>query len=182
MPTYMGFRLMALAPLVTNTDARSGWNGSRVVPLRRKRLAAVPAIEKDTSEMAATPTVRRLLRGRVPAGSRRWSKAAAAAAAGGGMRGTASTLRLLAGFVEKPRSSTAGNEAPGLTSVPEPSPTGERGAGSAWWVRICASRRGTPASTAFRGPRRSSECRLGSLGTRRPANPASDARRHRRRH
>jgi len=107
MPTYMGFRLIALAPSVTSTDARSGWNGSKVVPLARNRLAADPAIEKDTSEMATAPTVRLLVGGRVPPGSARWVKAATTAAAGGGMRGTVSTLRSRDGFVEKPKSTTA---------------------------------------------------------------------------
>ena len=55
--------------------------------------------------MVSEATVRALVGGRVPSESARWTKAAPRAAAGGGMRGTLSTLRLPADFVEKPNTS-----------------------------------------------------------------------------
>ena len=91
-PTYMGFRLIELAPAVTRTDARLGWTGSRVVPLRRNWLAAATAIDTDASEtVAVTPARPALGPGAAPARAR-WANAAASATSGGGTRITSTTL------------------------------------------------------------------------------------------
>ncbi len=89
----MGFRVMELAPLVISTDARSGWNGSRVVPRRMKRLAASPAIDRDTSETVVATALRLVLGGGNAPERARCVTAAPSAASGGGMCGTVTILR-----------------------------------------------------------------------------------------
>src|SRR5215218_131849 len=57
-PRYMGFRLTALLPVVTRTDARSGCIGSTVVPLRANCRPAAPASVPDASETIAVAAAR----------------------------------------------------------------------------------------------------------------------------
>lgn len=58
IPTYIGLRLTEFTPVITNADARSGWNGSTVVPLRRNWAADAPAIDMEASARHPETAVR----------------------------------------------------------------------------------------------------------------------------
>lgn len=100
IPTYMGLRLIVLAPDVTRNDARSGWNGSTVVPRRLNWLAAEPAIDTEASEIPAAVTARLAPGLGLEPESTRWARAAASATRGGGTGITFATLLRSRGPVE----------------------------------------------------------------------------------
>ena len=64
MPTYIGFLLIELAPVLTSAEACAGSNGSKVVPLRRNIPADAPPSANEATAVAPATAVRAAVGGR----------------------------------------------------------------------------------------------------------------------
>ena len=105
MPTYIGFLVTELTPVVTREVVCSGWNGRTVVPSRRNEREDAPA---NVAEAITNPPATTVRNGVVPLpGSVRCTTPAATMSNGGGRRAMLYTFLATHPSVETSRRSAS---------------------------------------------------------------------------